>query len=190
MSQDSLKKESFEAFRKSFLYGSRANLNFKFLSNLSDEEGYLFFEELLSKLSECLDDGNFNRIIEHMVDWQALRYFEQKNFAYDSGPFAPLKKPLSDSKLLLLTSSGHFVEGNDPEPFGVKEMTQEESMARFEDFLKDLQPSLTSQRKHQFLNFEFGMGGMTSTTLKLIPMWLFRLVPFSNWNRRVGLEPL
>jgi len=62
---------------------------------------------------------------------------DTSRWTYDSGPFASLRKPLSESRLLLLTSSGHFVEGDDPEPFGVPHMTQEEAVARINDFLRE-----------------------------------------------------
>ncbi|RMF92098.1 MAG: hypothetical protein D6736_04075, partial [Nitrospinota bacterium] len=51
-------------------------------------------------------------------------------------PFTPLRKPITAARLALLTSSGHFVAGDDPQPFGVKEMTQEEAVRRIGDFLK------------------------------------------------------
>jgi D-proline reductase (dithiol) PrdB len=63
-------------------------------------------------------------------------YDRKGKWEYDQGPFTPLRKPLSESRLALITSSGHFVEGRDPEPFGVKDMTQAEAVQRIDDFLK------------------------------------------------------
>ena len=37
---------------------------------------------------------------------------------------------------MLFRSSGHFVEGDDPEPFGEKNMSQEEAVDRIQEFLK------------------------------------------------------
>ncbi len=54
-----------------------------------------------------------------------------------------MKKPLSQSRLVLLTSSGHFVEGENPQPLGVKNMTQEEAVQRVKGFLKE-EPKLFS----------------------------------------------
>jgi len=138
MDNDNFEKESFEAFKKSFFYGSRTDMNFKFLANLSDEEAGEFFQDLLWKLGDAADDGNFERITDHVHDWQIRGYADEKeHFAYTEGPFTPLKKPVSESRLALLASSGHFVEGDDPEPFGVKNMTQEEAMKRIFEFLKE-----------------------------------------------------
>jgi hypothetical protein len=136
MTTDETKPESFEAFKKSFFYGSRGDLNFKFLSSLSDEEAGRFLQELLWKLGDAYDDGDFERLIQHATEWQVRAYDGVGSWQYEEGPFMPLAKPVSEARLALLTSSGHFVAGDDPEPFGVKEMSQEEAAARIGDFLK------------------------------------------------------
>ena len=47
-----------------------------------------------------------------------------------------MTKSLARSRVALFTSSGHFLEGDDPEPFGIKNMTQEEAESRVKDFVK------------------------------------------------------
>ena len=54
-----------------------------------------------------------------------------------------LAKDLSDSRVALLTSSGHFVAGDDPRPFGVLDMTQTEAEARVTEFLR-AEPTLST----------------------------------------------
>lgn len=135
--------ESFEQFKKSFSYGSRNDLSFKFLANLSDEEGARFIQELFRKLGDSYDDGNFGRIREHIVQGQVQGYSSKVEWTYPEGPFQPLRKPLSQARLVLLTSSGHFVEGDDPEPLGAKNMTQEEAVRRVKEFLKE-EPKLSA----------------------------------------------
>lgn len=130
-------QESFSAFKNSFAYGSRSDLNFKFLKNLADADAGQFFQELLAKLGDTFDDGDLTRIEEHVFTWQARAYAGASHWTYATGPFAPLRKPLPAARVALLTSSGHFVEGHDPEPFGIKAMTQTEAMARIDDFLKE-----------------------------------------------------
>ncbi|MFQ5742502.1 MAG: glycine/sarcosine/betaine reductase selenoprotein B family protein [Acidobacteriota bacterium] len=133
-------QESFEEFKNSFFYGSRTDLLFKFLKSLEAPQAAEFFRALLESLGECLDDGDFNRVIELVVDWQVRGYEASEGgkspWVYDDAPFTPLAKPLSGSRLALLTSSGHFVDGDDPEPFGVKKMSQQEAVSRIGDFLK------------------------------------------------------
>ena len=143
MVDDISRGESFEAFKNSFFYGSRTDLNFKFLEHLSDYEAANFFQDLLQKISLSYDDGNFTWIFEHVIEWQSKGYAEQEGFEYNEGPFTPLHKPISELRLMLTTSSGHFVEGDDPEPFGIKNMTQEEAIRRVKDFLKE-EPKLSS----------------------------------------------
>jgi hypothetical protein len=143
MTPDDSKRESFEAFKKSFSYGSRTDLNFKFLANLSDEEAAKFFQNLLWKLGDSFNDGTFDRLVAHVYEWQIQAYSEEGKWIYDQGPFTPLRKPISKSRLALLTSSGHFVAGDDPEPFGVKNMTQTEATERINEFLKT-EPKLST----------------------------------------------
>ena len=138
------KSELFEEFKNSFSYGSRTDLNFKFLAKLSDVQAAKFLQELLQKLGDAFDDGNFRRLIQHTYDWQRMAYAGSEiKFTYHDGSFTLLSKPVSESRLLLLTSSGHFVEGDDPKPLWALNMTQEEATARVEEFLKEA-PQLSS----------------------------------------------
>ncbi len=128
--------ETFSEFKNSFSYGSRTDLSFKFLKAMSDEDAALFFQTLLEKVGDSIDDGDLTRLIDHVVDAQVSGYSNSNYASYDEGAFTPLTKPVSEMRIGLLTSTGHFVEGDDPEPFGVKDMTQTEATARIMDFLK------------------------------------------------------
>lgn len=128
--------ESFSEFKDSFSYGTRTDLNFKFLKTLSEEDAAEFFRGLLEKLGHSLDDGNTERLIDHVVQAQVLGYSNPTNWVYDDGPITTLAKPVSETRIGLLTSTGHFVAGQDPEPFGIKNMSQEEATARINEFLK------------------------------------------------------
>ncbi len=143
MSQPDLPTETFEDFKKSFSYGTRSNMNFKFLNNLSNEDAGEFFKQLAQKLGESFDDGDLQKLHQFIIAWQARGYVARSNYAYDDAPFTPLRKPIAQSRLMLLTSSGHFVEGHDPEPFGIKEMTQQQAEQMIDDFLK-AEPTLSS----------------------------------------------
>ena len=135
-------KETFEEFKNSFNYGSRSDLNFKFLKNLSDEDASRFFQELLWRMGDVLNDGDFSRVVEHIYQTQAKAYAGAGKFIYEDSPFTLLKAPLSQLRLGLMSSSGHFVDGNDPKPFGVENMSQKEAEARIDDFLK-VEPQLS-----------------------------------------------
>ncbi len=128
--------ETFVEYKDSFSYGSRPDLSFKFLKGLSEEEAATFLHDLITKVGEAIDDGDATRIIEHVTQGQIEAYSKPTQWAYDDGPFAKLAKPVRESRIGLLTSTGHFLEGKDPEPFGVKNMTQAEAVERITDFVK------------------------------------------------------
>jgi D-proline reductase (dithiol) PrdB len=129
--------ESFEAFIKSFFYGKRSDLSFKFLSDLTMEDASIFIQSLFKDIIDSIDDGDLERVKQRMLHAQIQGYKEQNNFEYDTGPFHPLNKPLSSIKLSLLTSSGHFLKECDPKPLGVENMTQMEAERRVFDFLRE-----------------------------------------------------
>ena len=129
--------ETFEEFKNSFFYGKRSNLNFKFLSHLSQEDAGHFFDALLNNLSQRINDADIGKLYDFILEWQAKGYHDQKNFDYDTGPFVKPVKPLSTSTIGLLTSSGHFREGDDPNPLGISGMTQEEAEKRVLEFVKE-----------------------------------------------------
>ena len=134
--------ESLEDFKNSFFYGTRTDLNFKFLGALSAEDAGTFFQELLWKMGDTLNDGNLDRLIDHVTAWQQRGYDKPAKFVYEDGSFAPLVKPLAETRLGLLTSTGHFVDGDDPKPFGVENMSQEEAIAAMLKFLRS-EPTLS-----------------------------------------------
>jgi D-proline reductase (dithiol) PrdB len=136
-------KETLEAFKKSLAYGSRTDLNFKYLAGQPDEAVARFLQGLLHKLMDSLDDGDWSRLIEHVHQGQVRGYAGTGRYTYAEGPFTPLEKPLTETRLALLTSSGHFAAGDDPQPFGVEGMTQTEAVERITDFIKS-EPRLTA----------------------------------------------
>jgi D-proline reductase (dithiol) PrdB len=128
--------ETFEEFKNSFSYGSRSDMNFKFLMSLSEEEAGEFFKGLMWKLGDASNGGDMEAVIDHVYNWQIKAYTRKATWEYHESPFTQLDKPLSEAKIGLLTTSGHFLEGDDPEPFGVEDMDQETAQARISDFLK------------------------------------------------------
>lgn len=128
--------ESFETFKNSFYYGSRSDMNFKFLADLPDEEASAFFRDLLWKMGHALNDGDFSRVTEHIIQAQSRVYNQPGRFVYEDAPFCALPAPLTQLRLGLMASSGHFVEGDDPRPFGVENMSQQEAESRIMDFIK------------------------------------------------------
>jgi glycine/betaine/sarcosine/D-proline reductase family selenoprotein B len=134
--------ETFNNFKNSFSYGKRNNLNFKFLSHMTDEEAADFIEELLARSGKLLNEGNIEIIVEHILQGQKHAYSGPSKYVYQAGPFSPFIPELSKAKIGLLTSSGHFVEGDDPAPFGIAGMTQQEAISRIGEFINE-KPTLS-----------------------------------------------
>ena len=66
--------ETFQAFKDSFFYGSRSNLDFKFLADLSETEAGEFFTGLLTELSQTINDGDGSRLVDLARVWQQRAY--------------------------------------------------------------------------------------------------------------------
>lgn len=142
--------ESFDDFKNSFAYGSRNDLSFKFLKRLDSDDAAEFLRLVLREVGELFDGAAPDRLIDLVYEWQVKAYRpspqEQRPYTYDDGPFAPLDRGLPDMTLGLVTSSGHFHADEDPTPFGVTNMTQDEAMGRIDDFLRTV-PQLTVIRR-------------------------------------------
>ncbi len=139
--------ESFAEFKRSFSYGSRSDMSFKFLRSMPDDEAAEFLRRLLYRLGDAYDTGDIEPLIQLAYEAQIAGYRPPDTgdlrWTYDDRPFAPLAKPLADSRVGLITSSGHFVSDRDPRPFGVEEMTQQEAEDRISEFMKHA-PELSS----------------------------------------------
>lgn len=145
--QPATHEETLREFSDSFAYGARSDLLFKFLKRLNPAEAGEFLRQLLQRMGESIDDGNMERLLECVYEWNVRAYagepdgFEQ--YFYDEPPFTPLNKPVSQIRLGLLTATGHFAEGDDPEPFGEPGLTQADVIPRILDFLRS-PPQLSS----------------------------------------------
>ncbi len=128
--------ESFDEFRNSFSYGSRTDLLFKFLKSGSEQLADEFLQELLDLTGGLIDDGDTAPIIEALVRAQSAAYSGPGSFEYDTRPFAVLDQPVSESRVALLTTTGHFAEGDDPKPFGMEGLTQEQVVKMTDEFGK------------------------------------------------------
>lgn len=133
--------ESFEDFKDSFSYGSRGDLSFKFLKKLDSQAAAEAIRQILEAIGTSFDTGDVAELHDLITHWQTVAYTPDESaprrYVYDATPFTPLAKPLAECRVGLLTSSGHFVAGDDPEPFGVRDMTQVEAVERIADFMKE-----------------------------------------------------
>lgn len=132
--------ESFEDFKNSFSYGSRNDLSFKFLKGLSSEEAGKFLGRLLQEVGELFDNASTDQLIDLVYEWQVKGYqpkaTAKRPYVYEDRPFTRLAKPLSETSIGLVTSSGHFVSGHDQSGLDHDDMTQDWAIARIDDFLR------------------------------------------------------
>lgn len=133
--------ESLEAFRRSFSYGTRNDLNFKFFKGLSDDEVASFLQTLLDELGSAYDTGDIQPLIDAAYTAQVAGYAPVPDgpppmYEYGSGPFTPFDLSVTEARIGLLTTSGHFLRDDDPQPFGEPAMTQEQAVARISEFIR------------------------------------------------------
>ena len=134
-------EETFEQFRRSFSYGTRNNLDFKFLKSLPDDEAAEFFRRLLEALSDAYDTGDLPSLFEVAIEAQIAGYAPTPDdgpprFLFEDGPFARLVAPLEETTIGMVTTTGHFMEGDDPAPLGSKGMTQQEAIDNISELLR------------------------------------------------------
>lgn len=131
--------ESFEEFKDSFSYGTRSDLSFKFLRSLSPDEGAEFLREILGEVGETFDSGSPDDLIDLVYRWQVTAYTPKpgtkRHYVYEDRPFRQLRKPLSETTLGLVTSSGHFM-ADDPPGDGRADLNQAGTTSMIEDFLR------------------------------------------------------
>ena len=140
--------ETIAELRNSFFYGSRKNLNYKFVNDLSDAEFGDFLDEYFTAAGQMTDTGDASALMDVHYRWQVVGYRghlgQPEEFAHrhTDTPWASMSKPLSESRVAVMTSSGHFVDGDDPKPLGIENMTQEEAEDRIMETIKE-PPSLS-----------------------------------------------
>lgn len=134
------RSESFDDYRNSFFYGTRSDLNLKFMAELDTADAARFVQEMLTGVVGLLDGGRASSLADRFIEWQRSAYaadtVSSARFSYPDGPLARPRKPLHESRVALVTSSGHFVDGDDPQPLGVESMSQAEAEARIGEFLR------------------------------------------------------
>jgi hypothetical protein len=125
---------SFEDFRRSFYYGTRADMQFKFLASMPDEEAADAVAEVLARLGEAFDTGDLAPVRDAARVAQVTAYTKGDQPTVDDSPFTPLAGDLSARRLALVSAGGVFRVGDDP--MGPDGPTQEESLALIKEFLR------------------------------------------------------
>ncbi|GAC1608279.1 MAG: hypothetical protein NVS3B26_04550 [Mycobacteriales bacterium] len=126
---------SFEAFRKSFYYGERSDMQAKFLAAMTDEQAADALADVLARLGEAFDTGDLEPVRAAVYAAQVNAYSEVDEApTVPDAPFTPWTGPLSERRLALVSAGGVFRVGDDP--MGPDGPTQQESLALIKDFLR------------------------------------------------------
>jgi hypothetical protein len=127
---------SFEAFRRSFYYGSRADMQFKFLASMSDEDAADTIARLLRLVGEAVDTGDWQAVERAVRDTQVAAYRPAGPVEpeVEDTPFVAPPPSLEGVPLVLVTAGGIFRRDHDP--LGPDAPTQAEVLSRISEFLR------------------------------------------------------
>lgn len=187
MDDENTATETIEELRQSFQYGSRSNLDIKFVDKLSDAEFGDFLSEILLAVGDAVDHGDPAAVVDAAYRWQVTAYRgnshnlpKEYQYKYDDVPWATMSKPLSESRVALLTSSGHFVDGDDPKPLGVENMSQQEAEDRMPEFLKEPPTLSVIPSSTDLANLRVRHGGYPVRAVKADPQVVLPLRIMEN----------
>lgn len=133
---------TFEEFRRSFYYGSRSDMQFKYLARMSDEDAADAIAMILATVGEAFDTGDWEAVRRAAFLAQVAGYepSEPVEPEFADAPFQPLPAPLSELDLALISAGGVYERAADP--LGPDGPSQEEILPRIGEFLKGA-PTLT-----------------------------------------------
>lgn len=124
----------FAGFRKSFYYGSHADMQFKFLAAMDDAVAADTVAAVLARVGEALDTGDLSGVRDAVYAAQVTAYQADATPTVDDAPFTPLPAPLGDLRLAVISAGGVFRVDDDP--MGPDGPSQQESLALITDFLR------------------------------------------------------
>lgn len=125
---------SFESFRKSFYYGEHSDMQTKFLAAMTDEQAADALAEVLARLGEAFDTGDWESVREAVYAAQVAAYADDDAATVPDAPFTPWTGSLASRRLAIVSAGGVFRVGDDP--MGPEGPTQQQSLALIKDFLQ------------------------------------------------------
>ncbi|MGH3341531.1 MAG: glycine/sarcosine/betaine reductase selenoprotein B family protein [Carbonactinosporaceae bacterium] len=134
MEQTSPEPMTFEDFQRSFFYGDHADMQFKFLAKMSEEQAADAVAAILARLGEAFDTGNFETVRDAAYRAQVEAYAGDDTPTVEDAPFAPVRSDLAESRLALISAGG--VYRVDDDPMGPDGPTQERSLSLIKHFLR------------------------------------------------------
>lgn len=111
-----------------------------FMHAEGDETIAEFLRDLLSAVGDSVDDADFGRVVDLIKSWDrryAAWFVENhpytRQVVNDQAPWAPLKKPLAESRVALICSGGFFKDADEPHGPGG---TPTEQATRWREFFE------------------------------------------------------
>lgn len=125
---------TFDAFRRSFFYGEHADMQFKFLASMSDEQAAGAVAAILHRLGDSFDTGDLGPVRDAVHAAQVDAYAGDDSPTVSDAPFTPLRGDLAQLRLALVSAGGVFCVGDDP--MGPDGPAQEQSLGLIKEFLR------------------------------------------------------
>lgn len=125
---------SFEEFRKSFYYGSNADMQQKFLASLNDQDASDALAEILAELGTALDTDDLQPVRDAMFRAQVAAYAGDSASTVSDSPFTAVSGELAQMRLALISAGGVF--RIDDDPMGPNGPTQQESLGLIKEFIR------------------------------------------------------
>jgi hypothetical protein len=133
---------TFEDFRRSFYYGDRADMQFKYLARMTDEEAADAIAAVLAAVGETLDTGDLDGLREVAYRTQVRGYLPTDPVVPATDvPFTPLPASLADLTLALVSAGGIYRVDDDP--MGSNGPSQQDSLTLINEFLRG-EPTLST----------------------------------------------
>ena len=87
----------------------------KYLARASDKDVVGFFNQLFNLAAVAKDNGDWSPVEQFLDVWEDLLTLRLKPpMSYDTTPWTPFTKPLSESRIAVLTTGGIYIEGRPP----------------------------------------------------------------------------
>ncbi|MBI2906766.1 MAG: hypothetical protein HYX92_03805 [Chloroflexi bacterium] len=93
-----------------------ASSRIKYIRLLDDDQIVEFFNHLLVTSIEAKETGQWEKVSRYIEEWEDKigDNLAAGRQVYETGPWTPLSKPLSQCKVAIVTTGGVYVDGDKP----------------------------------------------------------------------------
>jgi len=93
-----------------------ASSRIKYVRFLDADQVLEFFQGLFETSVSAKDSGKWEHLSQYLDEWEnkAVNTLLLGRYAYETGPWAPLAKPLGRCRVAIVTTGGVYVDGDEP----------------------------------------------------------------------------